>query len=208
MRLNLHSAAIAGAFAFSMVASAASAAIVITEAEAGGDGVHSTPGLSASTVTGELPVGGEIVTLSTVGDTITTSGGGLSTYSGPFDDFLISFLTSKSIVGFNLEFITGGGPPVTTGVAISVNGVLIGTFGDPIAPPQKFTITATGTDVINTVSLAFAPNSIGAVKQIRATGVDGGGGAGIVPEPATWAMMILGFGAAGAMVRRRRALLA
>ncbi|PZQ58473.1 MAG: hypothetical protein DI570_17805 [Phenylobacterium zucineum] len=31
---------------------------------------------------------------------------------------------------------------------------------------------------------------------------------GGVPEPATWAMMILGFGATGAMVRRRRAALA
>ncbi len=29
-----------------------------------------------------------------------------------------------------------------------------------------------------------------------------------VPEPATWAMMILGFGAAGAMIRRRNAVLA
>ena len=29
-----------------------------------------------------------------------------------------------------------------------------------------------------------------------------------VPEPATWAMMITGFGAAGAMMRRRRAVLA
>jgi len=31
--------------------------------------------------------------------------------------------------------------------------------------------------------------------------------AGVVPEPATWGMMILGFGMAGAMFRRRRQLL-
>jgi PEP-CTERM motif len=36
----------------------------------------------------------------------------------------------------------------------------------------------------------------------------GNGGVGAVPEPATWAMMILGFGAAGALLRRRRAALA
>jgi hypothetical protein len=32
----------------------------------------------------------------------------------------------------------------------------------------------------------------------------GGGGQGGVPEPATWAMMIIGFGGVGAMIRRRR----
>ncbi len=30
--------------------------------------------------------------------------------------------------------------------------------------------------------------------------------AGVVPEPATWGLMILGFGAAGALIRRRRAM--
>ena len=35
-----------------------------------------------------------------------------------------------------------------------------------------------------------------------------GGGGGAVPEPASWAMMIVGFGAAGAMIRRRKAVLA
>jgi PEP-CTERM motif len=34
------------------------------------------------------------------------------------------------------------------------------------------------------------------------------GGAGGIPEPATWALMIGGFGAAGTMLRRRRALAA
>jgi hypothetical protein len=37
---------------------------------------------------------------------------------------------------------------------------------------------------------------------------EGGAVGGAVPEPATWAMIILGFGAAGAMIRRRRALAA
>jgi hypothetical protein len=37
---------------------------------------------------------------------------------------------------------------------------------------------------------------------------DFAGGAGAVPEPGAWALMILGFGAAGSMVRRKRALTA
>ena len=37
---------------------------------------------------------------------------------------------------------------------------------------------------------------------------DGGGGGNEVPEPATWAMMILGFGGVGSMMRRRRTALA
>lgn len=36
-----------------------------------------------------------------------------------------------------------------------------------------------------------------------ATTVSGGGG-GAVPEPATWGLMILGFGGAGSMIRRQR----
>jgi|JI102314A1RNA_FD_contig_41_900935_length_614_multi_3_in_0_out_0_1 hypothetical protein len=40
-------------------------------------------------------------------------------------------------------------------------------------------------------------------------GVTGQGGPGPgVPEPATWAMMIIGFGAAGSMIRRRRTAIA
>jgi len=37
---------------------------------------------------------------------------------------------------------------------------------------------------------------------------DGGGGGNEVPEPATWAMMIMGFGGVGSMMRRRRTALA
>ena len=34
--------------------------------------------------------------------------------------------------------------------------------------------------------------------------LEGGGGGNEVPEPATWMMMIMGFGGVGALLRRRR----
>ncbi|RAK61929.1 PEPxxWA-CTERM sorting domain-containing protein [Phenylobacterium kunshanense] len=47
-------------------------------------------------------------------------------------------------------------------------------------------------------SFAGGPQDIGLVGSSQRLGVAG------VPEPGTWAMMIMGFGAAGAMMRRRR----
>ena len=59
----------------------------------------------------------------------------------------------------------------------------------------------------------------GALQQLVLTGVGGGNASysgvitfmpdatGAVPEPASWALMIAGFGAAGAVLRRRKALL-
>lgn len=47
-------------------------------------------------------------------------------------------------------------------------------------------------------SFSGGPQDIGLVGSSRALG------AAVVPEPATWALMILGFGAAGAALRRRR----
>lgn len=75
-------------------------------------------------------------------------------------------------------------------------------------------------------SAGFGPGSFGglissdAIKSVRFTcefnsdlacgvyDLQFGSVAGGVPEPATWAMMILGFGAAGSMIRRRKAVAA
>lgn len=46
------------------------------------------------------------------------------------------------------------------------------------------------------------PNPVGPPKG----GPDGSSSVGLVPEPASWALMIMGFGAAGSVLRRRRAL--
>ena len=65
----------------------------------------------------------------------------------------------------------------------------------------SFGFQATGLDVITNVRFVAdtPPTSIDLVKQVRITVAPGA-----VPEPGTWAMMLLGFGAMGYSVRRRR----
>lgn len=45
-------------------------------------------------------------------------------------------------------------------------------------------------------------------RAIGTTGINDPGGSGGVPEPTIWAMMIIGFGAAGSMIRRSRTAVA
>lgn len=65
----------------------------------------------------------------------------------------------------------------------------------------------------------FSGASLGTVDYVVFDGSGGGGGfeldniavnesIGAIPEPSTWAMMLLGFGAMGAMIRRRSAVTA
>ena len=89
--------------------------------------------------------------------------------------------------------------------------------------PLVFTVSAAGltpgdvaaaTDTFDNQTVLFAADTIG--HGVTGTvgggtpcvgeGCSGGPG-GFVPEPATWAMMIFGFGGVGAVMRRRRVLL-
>lgn len=77
-------------------------------------------------------------------------------------------------------------------------------------------VSVSGSDPFTTQSLSFTPGSTGTYNlSFSAAGGDNVGPlldnvtiSAAVPEPATWAMMILGFGAAGAVMRRRRTALA
>jgi hypothetical protein len=85
-------------------------------------------------------------------------------------------------------------------------------FGDGFALPHNdpwtthtISFTATGGGTVKADFLSGSVDGRSALLDNVNLDVTGGGG---VPEPASWALMILGFGAAGAALRRRRTVLA
>ncbi len=107
-----------------------------------------------------------------------------------------SFGAGNYTLDFQLGGNARGGPARTTRV----------TLGD-----FSVDITLAANDPLTNYSFSF--NTTGGQLAFRQLGPTNFVGnilddvqlsTGIVPEPATWAMMILGFGAAGAMLRRRQ----
>jgi hypothetical protein len=149
---------------------------------------------------------GSTVTFSST-DTFDTDTGGeavISDGSGanadPFNNLNVSFEHSWNAVTFSFD---GGAPSLMT---LSVNGgaaIFVGggncTFCTINNGETKFTITGSATP-ISTLAFTFDPD-VGSGRQFRVMGVSGP-----IPEPGSWAMMIMGFGGIGAMLRRRRDL--
>jgi len=111
---------------------------------------------------------------------------------------------------FQVDFLFSPRPgigPLSNPISLYLNGVLL-------APPG----TLTGGPLGTTLWAAYATNAFSAAAgdrlEFRAEGTsDSLGGyldniqiSTAIPEPATWAMMLLGFGGLGALLRRRRSL--
>ncbi|HEX7945747.1 MAG TPA: PEPxxWA-CTERM sorting domain-containing protein [Phenylobacterium sp.] len=98
------------------------------------------------------------------------------------------------------DLIIGQGPytnanPSITGKNPHIQGT--GTFVLNFTLPGDYTVTG--------VNIAFGTTGTDFHGASCTAGCDGGGGGqGGVPEPATWAMMIMGFGGVGTLLRRRR----
>jgi hypothetical protein len=86
-------------------------------------------------------------------------------------------------------------PGTTTGLTPFPNAA----NGDQVAPGTNglFQVASNSGETFNSITFASSSNSFEIDNLATA-----------VPEPATWAMMILGLGGIGAMLRRRRGFLA
>jgi hypothetical protein len=113
------------------------------------------------------------------------------------------FSGAPTIAGINIHIdnsYVGGvfapGAILVDGVSQSFTGPAIGTIG---------WVSITGLSLIgNTHTLEFDQGPLHGWTFVSEITFDGKAGGG-VPEPATWAMLITGFGMAGSALRRRRA---
>lgn len=107
--------------------------------------------------------------------------------------------------------VTSGGPPVTTTInffapsfggglnIFDINGFdfLFSSVGDVLfTGPTSSPTFRTGTFSLSRFSQTIPGNGTLTISTV---------GAGAVPEPASWAMLIAGFGLVGAVMRRREA---
>jgi hypothetical protein len=122
----------------------------------------------------------------------------------------LSFFLTDTTLGFKeVEFNISGTHATATSVLLSFYDQFGNTFGGTYAinnGQNYFSAKALDDQFITKVSFWLngevdgfeVEGDVDDVKQFRIGGVDG------VPEPASWAMMIVGFGLVGATSRRRR----
>ena len=153
---------------------------------------------NAPIVTGNVGIGGPLVSFNSTDGNLSTNNGAATVFRA--DGNLLTNLTFTILTGFtgaefNLEkgspssflvTLTDSGGDVFSQTLTSLNG---SNFFNVVAPAGTFYTSAT----FNSTGGGFAD-----FKQLRVTA------AAAVPEAATWAMMLLGFGAIGLALRRSR----
>lgn len=117
----------------------------------------------------------------------------------------VRFTFNQAISSITFNFGDGGGDDdgVVSIAAYTAGGDLLGTateiFPEDFAEGKSLTLNFAGAHYfIASTNAAVNPHSLGWDISAIATGA-------AVPEPASWALMIAGFGAAGVALRRRRA---
>jgi hypothetical protein len=203
---------IAAAFAAFSIASPAMADIVTVDASAiQGANVLFNQGTQTSTqVFGNTNLGNNTLrfTGSTLGGgNVIAANGGQARVEGANN--LLLTQVQFGLIDFatfnNLEFNIFGGTASSVSFAITDNGGQVFNFANlALTNGENFF----GFQGINNQTIANVSATLngGGVQDFRQIRLDGFAAASAVPEPGTWAMMLVGFGAVGYSMRRRKAV--
>lgn len=199
---------LAAAAALTLSAGTASAAVVINSGDGLGPTAVHTQGSQTSTIVyGEVDSYQVAFESSTL---LTANGSGVAKVDGAdsddmFTDLAIYFTDyAYGIDSLNFSFFTKEAKPVNVGVEIFYvgGGSSTGSF-QLLSNLTKWNIFDDGGKAFE--KIVFTSNK--GIEDIRQVAI-APGVAGAVPEPGAWALMIVGFGLAGAALRRQRQPLA
>lgn len=191
-------------------ASSAEASIVLST---GGTG-------TGNNVTFQNPVGnnsatlssdtnqGDNVTFTTVGNLLFSPSNGaarITATDGSLENLewhLTDLTTAFDLGVFNINTPNRGGATSVTVYAYNQTGTEFSNVFSIAGNGQHFfTVDADGTDLISSIRFVATGGGVDDVRQVRIEGVES---IAAVPEPSTWAMMILGFAGVGFMAYRRK----
>ena len=200
------------------IATPASAALIVCDNQGCGNNLSNVllnNGDTGTTIFGT--VGGQKITF-TGSKTLLAEASGqaaiVGSNSGPLTGVVTFFLTNGGTFTdfeFNLPGIPGNPPPAesrsVTFNMVNAAGVAYSSFGDYPTYDLSgngqnwFSGRTTNGDVIKSITMTLNPvnSGVDALAQVRL-----GGMSAAVPEPATWAMLICGFGMVGMSMRRRQ----
>lgn len=153
---------------------------------------------NAGTVTGTVGIGGPQVTFTSTQGNLSSNPGAAAVFTA--DGSLLTNLTFTILSGFSAaEFNLENGDPSSFLVTLTDSGG--DTFSETLSKlngSNIFNILAPAGTTYTSATFTSTGGGFADLKQLRVTL------ATAVPEPATWAMILLGFGGIGVAMRRRR----
>lgn len=153
------------------------------------------------TVSGSVGIGGPLVTFSSTDGNLSTNPGAATVFTADgsaLTNFTFTILSGFTAAEFNLE----QGSPSSFIVSLTDSaGDMFSETLSSLNGSNIFNIVAPSGTTYTTATFTSSGGGFAGLKQLRVTLA---GSAGAVPEPATWLMMLIGFGGIGFTMRRSR----
>lgn len=162
--------------------------------------IDGSKGDTGATILGHTNQSHVSVTYDGLGDTLEVGGSGQSFLTGPGDGTLtkLSYYLTNGGTFNNTEFKISK-PTSTVDFTVVDDSGQVFTFLNQTIDPSGF-VAFRGIDGESIMSVSFMVDNNGTFEEFRQLRLE----VAPIPEPASWAMMLGGFGLVGGLIRRRQ----